>query len=174
MQSTKLLSSRWVRVTLVAALALAVMIVWLALGPGDVSKAALPENSALSPYLSNAAYVDAYRMLVPRERFPDVRSLDAISFQKGELVTRTAQDVVYRDFAPGLIFYVGYSSRRADGHMASLEMSTVVHTLNWKGSVNFAFVRPIHRLGVPWVFRYLVRRALADRSQRIGNDNFPG
>ena len=128
----------------------------LVAGPPGVEVIPLPAGSWLADLAREADYVDTFRMRVAPDEFPDVASLDALAFQKGELVERNAHEVVYRGNAPGLRFWVRYA---VDPGGPSVEMSTVVQYLDSKGRLYFAFVRPIHRIGVPWMFRRQVNRA---------------
>lgn len=157
---------RWLRWVVpgtgVLAVGIGTGVLWLSRGPREVSEVPLPPDSALTGYLAGAAYMDNFRMQAPRSRFPDVRSLDAISFQRGELVAQNEQEIVYRGSGPGIIYYVRYATIPADSETTSVEMSTVVHMMSRKGGAYFAFVRPIHHIGAPWAFRHYVRRAIAD------------
>lgn len=144
------------RMAMTVGLLLIVGLAILITGPRGVEVAPLPASSWLAGLAREADYVDTFRTRVAPGEFPDVASLDAIAFQKGELVERNAREVVYRGNAPGLRFWVRYA---VDPDAPSVEMSTVVQYLDSKGRLYFAFVRPIHRIGVPWMFRRQVNRA---------------
>ncbi|MEW6366972.1 MAG: DUF2867 domain-containing protein [Acidobacteriota bacterium] len=142
------------------------VVVVAAIGPGEVERVAVDPQSAVAPFLNGCDYWDSYRMLVAGVDPADSAFLDAIAFQRGDLVAERPGERVYRGPAPGLVFYVSYACSAAGQGMAAVQMSTVVRTNSRKGRVYFFFVRPVHRLLMPWALRHFVLKAVLARGGR--------
>ncbi len=121
-----------------------------------VREAALWPGSLVWEQTLSADYQDALQIDVPPDRFASLEELLAAAFQKGELLARNEQEALYTDVAPGLRFYVSYSLIREAGR-THVCMSTSVQYLHARGRVYFAFVRPLHRLLVPFALSQMVR-----------------
>ncbi len=124
----------------------------VAQGPAGVTAVPIDSEWAIGKHLAGAGYADAYRTTIAPQRFADIDAVMDAAFQRGSLIEKNEQEVLYRGGAPGLVFHVTY---RIAGEAAapSLEMATVVHYRHWMGRFYFFFVRPVHRLGVPWMFK---------------------
>lgn len=138
---------------LVVGLSLAVL--WR--GPRSVTKVLLSPDRLITAHLPDANYVDNYRAESSSRCILRIDSVEAVAPQKGELVACSKREVVYRGLAPGLVFYISYTLFDADG-TSGLELATIVHIKTWKGRLYFFFVRPIHRIGLPWLTHYTLRR----------------
>lgn len=116
-----------------------------------------PAPSLIATRVAGADYVDAYRVEVPLGRFRNLDDVIASAFQKGQLVDRSATEVVYQDGAPGLVFDVAYQLIPSGGH-AALTMTTTVRYLSATGRAYFALVRPVHRRLVPFMLSRMAQR----------------
>ncbi|MGH8924715.1 MAG: hypothetical protein ACRDWA_08805 [Acidimicrobiia bacterium] len=132
-------------------------------GPRRVTEVPLSPDRLIASHAAGADYVDNYRAESSASSTLDIDSVEAAALQKGHLVARSEREVVYRDKAPGLVFFVSYALVAVDG-TTGLELATIVHIERWKGHIYFSLVCPIHRFGLPWLTKYTLQRA-ASRAQ---------
>lgn len=131
-------------------------------GPGSVTSREVHAGRLVESHLEGADYVDNYTIELPAGTRITIEDIEEAAIQKGRLLARTDSEVVFTDQAPGLTFQVAYAlSESVD--ILILEFTTAVHYTTWVGRVYFLFVRPVHRLGLPWLTAWTARRALRIR-----------
>lgn len=121
-----------------------------------VREIAILDDSLIYEKAYRADFTDSFQIAVPPDRFANLDALIQVAFQKGDLVDKNDHEILYRDVASGLRFYVSYSLR--NGTEASVvTMSTSVHYTNSKGRIYFAFVRPFHHMLLPFAISQMVQ-----------------
>lgn len=129
---------------------------WIAASRGVV-ETAIPRTSLIHDHLDPTPdYVDSYRCPVPPGTIADIADIERLAFQKGTLTGESGTELVYRAGAPGLVFHISYLLDRPI-EPTSIQVSTVVHYESRWGAIYFAFVRPIHKAGVPFIVSQMVR-----------------
>jgi hypothetical protein len=126
-------------------------------GPREVTTGRVGAGRRVSDHVAGADYVDSYSTEIASKGVFSIEEVETAAVQRGRLAAMTSRGVVYTDRAPGLIFHVAYCLSGAPGSQV-LEMTTVVHFTTWVGRFYFFFVRPIHRVGLPWLVRLTARR----------------
>ncbi len=92
-----------------------------------------------------------------------VEFLHATTFWRGKSLVEEPRELLYQGKAPGLMFWVSYVVERGGEDSAFAEVSTVVTYVSWSGRAYFFFVRPVHRLLLPWYWRHAFRRRDSSR-----------
>jgi len=127
-----------------------------------VRSVSIPKGSLIEKYAVDADYADAYASEISESLFPNREALDRSAFLRCTIAGATDEEIVYTGESPGLVYYLSYLRGHA-GSSRNLIVSTVVRYENWKGRLYFAFVRPLHRVLVPFMVSAMVRRAEAEK-----------
>ncbi len=147
----------------VLALVVTTSLLIAARGPSNVESRPVAADRLIAPHLEAADYVDNYAAELPLGTTVTIKEIEDAAIQKGQEVATTTNEVVFTDRAPGLTFHVAYALSQSNGRQA-LELTTAVHFTSRIGRLYFFFVRPVHRLGLPWLTALTVGRASSIRS----------
>lgn len=140
-----------------------VISLWVAArGPRDVRVRDVRSDRLVAQYVEGADYVDNDGAELPTGSSVTIADVERAAIQKGHLLATSDSEVVYTDHAPGLTFHVAYALLESDGRR-ELEFTTAVHYSSRVGRIYFFFVRPVHRLSLPWLTRWTARRATSAR-----------
>lgn len=131
--------------------------------PDEVAEIPVPPDSLIAQYLENHGYGDAYLVELPAGRFSTVEELHAAAFECPRVIQQNLEEILCAGNAPGLQYKVSYMLRQQGGPygQAVAIVATVVHDQTTLGKIYFFVVRPLHRFGVPWLVRRMVKRAAA-------------
>ncbi len=120
-----------------------------------VTEVEVPHDSIIASHLTPTPdYVDSYSCPILEGAIRDIGQYAAPA--GWVMVGATDRERVSRGRAPGLVFHFSILLERTT-EPASITVSTVVHYESWVGRVYFAFVRPIHRAGVPFMVSQMAR-----------------
>ena len=152
---------RWRRVLLVA-----LSSVVLVVGTGvfsvnqiaksrGVTEVKVPHDSIIASHLTPTPdYIDSYSCPIPEGAIRDIGEYGPP--EDWVMVGATDRERVYRGHAPGLVLHFSILLDRTT-EPTTVTVSTVLHYTSWVGTIYFAFVRPIHRAGVPFMVSQMAR-----------------
>lgn len=157
---------RWRRRLGWAALVVAVLFVFallpVAAGPRDVTEIAIPAGSSIARTLPRAHYADAYRAEIPRGVEMTIEDFYAVAVEKPPIVFRDSTEVHGTARMSFLDYDVSYLIL-SFGERRAAVMATTARFHDWKGRLYFYVVRPVHRIVLPWLTSWMMKKALAAR-----------
>ncbi len=152
---------RWHRVLLVAVSSVVLLVGIAVFSVNKIAKSRgvtevkVPHKSIIASHMTPTPdYIDSYSCPIPEGTIRDIGQFGP----PGDwvMVGTTDRERVYRGRAPGLVFHFSILLDRTT-EPTSITVSTVVHYTSWVGRIYFAFVRPVHRAGVPFMVSQMAR-----------------